>query len=90
MDWVAHRYINSQRYRGLIDLPARIRAFMDEDASRAAIVARKERDGIAYEAEVDRLAQADLTSTDQALTDQGTPACLEASAAGLYRMICRA
>jgi hypothetical protein len=55
MDWFANRYINRKRYGGKTDLPNRIKAFMEEDPTRKALISKKIGDGHSYKAEVDRL-----------------------------------
>lgn len=58
IDWFAFRYINRKWYRGKASLEERVRAFMEEDPARKALVARKVADGVAHEAEVARLGDA--------------------------------
>ncbi|KAI0914737.1 phosphotransferase enzyme family protein [Ustulina deusta] len=54
IDWFAFRYINRKCYKGK-DLQERVRAFMDEDTTRKAFIARKLREGIAYAAATETL-----------------------------------
>ncbi|KAL1863168.1 hypothetical protein VTK73DRAFT_6360 [Phialemonium thermophilum] len=64
MDWFANRYVNRKWFRG-IDLDERVQAFMEEDPARKALIARKAAEGLAYEAEVERLKKGDDTTTEQ-------------------------
>ncbi|RFU29458.1 hypothetical protein B7463_g6868, partial [Scytalidium lignicola] len=55
MDWFANRYINRKCYGGSTDLDQRVRAFMEADPARQALIEKKVLQSIAYDAEVGQL-----------------------------------
>ncbi|KAH7175767.1 hypothetical protein EDB81DRAFT_770975 [Dactylonectria macrodidyma] len=76
IDWFAHRYINWKCYRG-ISLEQRIKAFMDDDPARNILIARKVREGIAYNMEVDRLKVNSPSREHKNGTVEAAPDCKE-------------
>ncbi|KAH6716161.1 phosphotransferase enzyme family protein [Leptodontidium sp. MPI-SDFR-AT-0119] len=73
MDWFANRYINWKCYRGKIDLDERVRMFMEENPARKSLIAKKLREGIAYEADVERLQDTGLPGEHKVSTQHQIP-----------------
>jgi hypothetical protein len=55
IDWFAVRYVAQKWFRGKQDVDEHIKAFMEADPARVALVQRKVREGVKYEAELSGL-----------------------------------
>ncbi|KPM34283.1 hypothetical protein AK830_g12291 [Neonectria ditissima] len=80
MDWFAFRYINWKCYRGL-SLDERVKSFMDDDPARGVLVARKLRQGVAYNVEVGELGIAGSLSDHNDIVE-AVPSCKDGPTLG--------
>ena len=71
MDWFASRYLNLRLYGGKEDLPERIRAFIQDDPARSALIKRKVLEWASYTAELEHLDKPTNHSKDHDVAPDG-------------------